>query len=134
MSQFRINLAVILLILTVLASAAAGWGFLENQKVKADLSQAKKDIDSAATVIRNVQRTLTIFNQISAERAHEKESDRQQGERDRAALRASVAGDRCAAEPVPDDAQRRLFEKADRLRARAMSAPAGGALAGDGSA
>lgn len=134
MSQLRLNPVVILLILTVLASAAAGWGFLENRVVKAELSQAKKDIDSAATVIGNVQRTLTIFNQISAERAYEKESDRQQGDRDRATLRASMAGNRCAAESVPDDAQRRLFEKAERVRARAVSAPASGALSGNGSA
>lgn len=134
MSQLKISPMVTLLILTVLAIAVAGWEFLANRSAQAELSQAKKDIDSAATVIGNVQRTMTIFSQISAERASEKESDRQQGEKDRAVLRASLAGDRCAAESVPADAQRRLFEKADRIRARAVSAPAGGAVSGNAGA
>lgn len=134
MNQLKLSPLVILLILAVLAIAVAGWEFLANRKAQAELMQAKKDIDSTATVIANVQRTMTIFSQISAERASEKESNRQQGEKDRAELRASLAGDRCAAEPVPADAQRRLFDKADRIRARAVSAPAGGTISGNAGA
>ncbi|MHC9060038.1 hypothetical protein [Pantoea sp. y20] len=132
MNQLKLSPVLILLIVTVLAIAVAGWGFLSSRNARTELSQAQKEIESAAAVIGNVQRTMTIFNQISAERAHEKESDRQQGEHDRAALREAIAGDRCAAESVPADAERRLREKADRIRARAVSPSAGGANAGNG--
>ncbi|MDF7662396.1 hypothetical protein PUG81_25820 [Erwiniaceae bacterium L1_54_6] len=132
--QMKMSPVVILLILTVLASAAAVLFWLRGEGVKSELSQAKKDIDSSAAVIGNVQRTMTIFNQISAGRANEKEFDRQQGEKDRAELRASMAGNRCAAEYVPADAERRLREKADRIRARAVSAPSGGTLPGNAGA
>lgn len=134
MNQLKLSPVVILMIVTVLAIAVAGWEFLNSRNARNELSQAQKDIESAAAVIGNVQRTMTIFNQISAERAHEKESDRQQGERDRAALREVIAGDRCTAEPVPADAERRLREKADRIRARAVSPSAGGAVAGNAGA
>lgn len=125
---------VVMLILTVLASAAAGWAYLENRNTRTELSQAKRDVDSAAAVIGNAYRTMTIFNQISAERTREKETDRQQGERERVALRQAVADDRCAAGVVPADAERRLFDKKDRVRARAVPAPAGGAVSANGGA
>lgn len=134
MSQMKLNPMVVLLVLAVLASAVAGWVILDNRFLKAELAQARKESENAATVIDNVQRAMTIFNQISAERAHEKDSDQQQGERDRAAIRASVAGDRCAAELVPVDAYRRLFEKANRVRSRAVSESASGAISGDAGA
>ncbi|MFP1869264.1 hypothetical protein [Lonsdalea quercina] len=134
MSQMKLSPVVVLLVLAVLASAVAGWVILDNRLLKTELAQARKDGENAATVIGNVQRTMTIFNHISAERAHEKESDRQQGEKDRAAIRASVVGDRCAAEFVPVDAQRRLFEKANRVRSRSVSESAGGAVSGDAGA
>lgn len=134
MSQLKLNPMVVLLVLAVLASAVAGWVILDNRFLKTELAQARKDSENAATVIDNVQRAMTIFNQISAERAHEKESDQQQGEKDRAAIRASVAGDRCAAELVPVDAHRRLFEKANRVRSRAVSESASGVVSGDAGA
>jgi hypothetical protein len=131
MNQLKISPVIVLLILTVLASTAAVVLWMQGEGVKSELSQAKKDIDSSAAVIGNVQRTMNIFKQISAGRANEKESDRQQGEKDRAELRASMAGNRCAAEPVPADAERRLREKANRIRARAVSATSGGTLSGN---
>lgn len=133
MGQLKISPVLILLFLTVLASTAAVVFWMRGEGVKNELSQAKKDIDSSAAVIGNVQRTMAIFNQISAGRANEKESDRQQGEKDRAELRAAMAGNRCAAESVPADAERRLREKADRIRARAVSATAGGTVSGNAS-
>jgi len=54
MSQLKLSPVVILLIVTVLAIAVACWEFLANRSAQAELSQAKKDIDSAATVIGNV--------------------------------------------------------------------------------
>ncbi|OSN07212.1 hypothetical protein AU510_06285 [Lonsdalea britannica] len=130
MNKLNLSTLIVLLLMIVITGAVV----LDNRTIKTELAQARKDSENAATVIDNVQRAMTIFNQISAERAHEKESDQQQGEKDRAAIRASVAGDRCAAELVPVDAHRRLFEKANRVRSRAVSESASGAISGDAGA
>lgn len=124
----KVSPVVVMSFLTVLAIACCVFLWQRNSNIKSELDRVTGERDSSAAVVANVQRTMNIFSQISAERAREKEQDRQQGEKDRAALRADLQGDSCAVQPLPAAAERRLLDKAGRVRAGAVPEVASGAV------
>ncbi|NKG32823.1 hypothetical protein FVB43_22645 [Erwinia rhapontici] len=121
-------------VLTVLAIFFGVYFRQSAQLARAEVKQVAGQLDSANAVIGNVQLAMKIFSVITAERVNEKERDRQKGELRRAALRAELQGDRCAFEPVPVAAERRLLDRAGGIRPRAVPAHSGGAASGNASA
>ncbi|WP_338515791.1 hypothetical protein VRB80_21100 [Erwinia aphidicola] len=121
-------------VLTVLAILGGTYFKRAASLARADLERVTGQLNGANTVIGNVQLTMKIFSVITAERVHEKERDRQEGEKRRAALRADLQGDRCAFEPVPSAAERRLLNRAASIRPGAVPADAAGAAPANTSA
>jgi|GEM_PF-3578258 len=126
--MMSVRLPPLLLMSVIAVLAVVTSGFLWHRAADANeaLRQANARADSTEAMIKNVQYTLKIFNDITQGRADEKERDRQEGETRRTALRNDLQGDRCAVVFVPAAAERRLLDRAARDRARAVPGTTGG--------
>lgn len=124
MTAFSRWLCLLASALAVLAIVSGAHFQRSAAAAKSELERVNAALESANAVTGNIKMTIKIFSAITAERANEKERDRQQGETRRAALRDDLQGDRCAAEPVPAAAERRLFERAESIRSGAVPAAA----------
>lgn len=83
--------------------------------------------NSTARIIDNQQRTFAIFNAIAREADRDKKQIQQAAEDRDHSIAQALAGNACADEFVPDDAALQLLDYANRLRAGAVPAAAGGA-------
>ena len=107
--------------LTIGALVVMAWLWNENTRIDASLTTLQGENNSNRAVMDNMLRTVAITNIVLGANQHAKQQIALESQRAASDIKVAVAGDDCAARPVPAGAANRLRQYADSLRSGAGS-------------
>lgn len=108
--------------LSILALVVIAWLWNENTRIDASLTTLQGENNNNRAVMDNMLRTVAITNIVLGANQYAKNQIALDAQSASSDIKVAVAGDDCAARPVPAGAANRLRQYADSLRASTAAA------------